>query len=163
RARAAEHGFGRDELLAVLGRGRPKQRRGRAELLTVARDLLGPEGLTEKRTAFSEPELVMAWAEAIDQGVPAAKLRQITARFTALEDVKQVGDAAAPGCPARYSTRELIAVEQRALDLAERGRGARVPTVESKTIEAVTRRRRDVPLSREQETVLREATRRPDR
>jgi conjugative relaxase-like TrwC/TraI family protein len=161
-ARAAEHGLGREELLAVLGRRR-EQRTDQAQLLRVARQLLGPTGLTEKRTAFSDPELVMAWAEAIDEGVSASKLRRIITRFTALDDVKPVGDTETPGRPARYSTRELISTEQAALDLAERGRGAPAPTLDPATIEAVIKRRRDVSLSPEQAAFLREAAVRSDR
>src|SRR5262245_4416858 len=93
RARAAEHGLGRGELLAVLS-PRREQRNSRAELLRVARELLGPTGLTEKRTAFSDPELVMAWAEALEGGVPVSKLQRIITRFTALDDVKPVGEPA---------------------------------------------------------------------
>src|SRR5215218_411873 len=73
RARAAEHGLGKEQLLAVLGRRR-EQRTDRAELLRTARQLLGPTGLTERRTVFSDPELVMAWAGAIAEGIPASKL-----------------------------------------------------------------------------------------
>ena len=51
----------------------------------VANRLAGPTGLTEKRTAFNEPELVMAWAESARQGLPADKLRRIASRFLDLD------------------------------------------------------------------------------
>ena len=73
RARAAEHGLGRAELAALLER-RPHREPAGRELLEVARRLLGREGLTQKRSAFSEPELLMAWAEAHEQGVAAERL-----------------------------------------------------------------------------------------
>src|SRR6266540_2110806 len=63
RARAAEQGLGSRELQALLGRVRQREP-SREQLLQIAQRLVGPEGLTEKRTAFSEPEVVMAWAEA---------------------------------------------------------------------------------------------------
>src|SRR5207253_1186586 len=54
RARAAEHGLGNRELQALLGRVR-YQEFSSGELLTIAQRMLGPNGLTEKRTAFSDP------------------------------------------------------------------------------------------------------------
>jgi hypothetical protein len=114
RARAAEHGLGRPELEALLHRSPHRELAG-SELLGLAERLLGPEGLTEKRSAFSEPELLMAWAEAHDQGVPAERLRRICGRFLSLAEVEWVGQTPQPGRPAFYSTSELLALERAAL------------------------------------------------
>src|SRR5262249_55867754 len=51
RARAAEHGLGRAELAASLHRVHRQEPSSR-ELLAIARNLLGPDGLTEHSTAF---------------------------------------------------------------------------------------------------------------
>ena len=42
-------------------------------------------GLTERRTVFSAPERVMAWAEAHTQGAVATRVRLLAARFAASE------------------------------------------------------------------------------
>src|SRR3954454_24945197 len=70
RARASEHGLGNRELNALLGRVPYRELSGGA-LLTIANRMLGPNGLTERRTAFSDPEAVMAWAEAHTGGASA--------------------------------------------------------------------------------------------
>jgi conjugative relaxase-like TrwC/TraI family protein len=128
RARAAEHGLGQREL------GRVRQRREWREaspgkLLLTARELLGPKGLTEQRTAFSEPELVMAWAQAHEQGTDAGRIQRICDRFLRVDGIEPVGAVAEPGRPARYSTRELIQVEHAALAIVGRGVGSGAPTV----------------------------------
>src|SRR5581483_6354984 len=58
------------------------------QLLQIARRLLGPEGLTEKQTAFAEPEVVMAWAQAHTQGAEAERVRRLASRLTATDGVE---------------------------------------------------------------------------
>jgi conjugative relaxase-like TrwC/TraI family protein len=128
RARAAEHGLGQLELEGVRQR-REWREASPGKLLLIARELLGPNGLTEQRTAFSEPELVMAWAQAHEQGTDAGRIRRICDRFLRVEGIEPVGAVAEPGRPARYSTLELIEVERAALAIVERGRGSGAPTV----------------------------------
>jgi hypothetical protein len=154
RARAAEHGLGRRELLAVLGRVRPHQP-SREQLLETARRLLGPEGLTEKQTAFSEPEVVMAWSQAHTQGAAAERVRRLAARLTATEGVERVGERPSPGRPARYSTAELIRIERAALALVERGRDTDASSISEQQLSEIERADRLV-LSREQERMVRE-------
>ena len=71
------------------------------ELLAIARSLLSPGGLTEHSTAFSDPDLLMAWSEAHAQGTTAERVRRLAARFTGMDGVEPVGDAAQPGRPGR--------------------------------------------------------------
>src|SRR6266540_3339684 len=80
RARAAEHGLGSRELRALIGRA-PWREPSREQLLQIAQRLLGPAGLTQQRTAFTEPDAVMAWAEAHQSGAPAGRLRTLAARI----------------------------------------------------------------------------------
>ena len=100
------------ELDAVMHRA-PWREPSSRELLEIARDLLGPKGLTERSTAFSDPDLVMAWSEAHAQGASAERVRRLAARFVGMNGVEPVGEAAQPGRPARYSTRELLDVRAR--------------------------------------------------
>src|SRR5919204_4817966 len=138
RARAAEHGLGRAELGAALHRVCRHEPTPR-DLLEVAHQLLGPEGLTERSTAFSDPDLVMAWAQAHAQGADAERVRRLAARFAGMDGVEPVGERPQPGRPARYSTRELIAAERASLALVERGRGVGAPVASDEAIEAAER------------------------
>jgi conjugative relaxase-like TrwC/TraI family protein len=156
RARAAEHGLGRRELQTLRGRVR-QQPPPREQLIQIARRLLGAEGLTEKQTAFSEPEVVMAWSQAHVQGAVAERVRLLAARLTATDGVEQVGEPPSPGRPARYSTADLIHIEREALALVARGRDADVPFVSERELSEIERADRLV-LSPEQEQMVREVT-----
>ena len=114
---------------AVLEPHEPRSSRERAARRSHS-GMLGPEGLTEKATAFSDPELVMAWARGARSGCqrrPGPPARRTASPAT--DGVEPVGEAPTPGRPARYSTAELIAIEQAALALVERGAGAGAPAV----------------------------------
>ena len=81
-ARADEHGFGAAERAAVLGRVEwrlptPSERSRRAQRL------LADDGLCETRAAFSDADLVAAWAAALPQGAPARRVRALASRVRA--------------------------------------------------------------------------------
>ena len=154
RARAAEHGLGQREMQALLGRT-PVQEPSRETLLNLADRMLGPTGLTEKQTAFSVPEAVMAWAQVHRSGASAARIRRLAERLVATEGVEMVGEDPSPGRPARFSTRALVDVERGALALVERGREAGAPSISTEQLDAIERADR-IALSDEQEAMLRE-------
>src|SRR6266511_3616937 len=156
RARAAEHGLGSRELQALLGRVRHRELSSGA-LVAIAQQMLGPNGLTEKRTAFSDPEAVMAWADAHASGASAARVLRLAARLTQTDGVERVGDAPSPGRPARYSTAELVTIERAALALVERGRDAEAPSITEQRVEEIERAD-GIVLSAEQERMVREVT-----
>jgi conjugative relaxase-like TrwC/TraI family protein len=157
RARAAEHSLGRRELEALMHRSSYREPTP-GELARIAERLLGPEGLTEKRSAFSKPELVMAWAQAFAQGASVQRIRELSARFLELPGVQRVGEAPAPGRAAYYSTAELLRIEREALSLVERGRGADAPTAPNDVVDDVLRERAQrLSLSAEQERMVRTA------
>ena len=153
RARAAEHGFGRVELAATLHRT-SRLELSSTELLNVAGQMLSPQGLTERATAFSDPDLVMAWAEAHQQGAWSDRIRGLAERFSRTKGVERVGDDPVPGRPQRYSTTELIAAERRALVLADGARDVAAPTAPAEIIESVLRGQRGA-LSGQQAEMLR--------
>ncbi|HEU6444584.1 MAG TPA: MobF family relaxase [Gaiellaceae bacterium] len=153
RARAAEHGLGRRELDALVHRGPAREPTGR-ELLDVAAHMLGPAGLTERRTTFSAAELVMAWAQAHPQGADASRIRRLSARFVRMEGVEPVGEQPSPGRPARYSTAELLRMEREALALVTDGFAMGAPTAEPELVER-TLAGGEVTLSTEQREMVR--------
>src|SRR5215208_5145746 len=154
RARASEHGLGSRELQALLGRTDYEDLSAEV-LLAIAERMLGPQGLTEKRTAFSAPEAVMAWAEAHACGASAERVLRLAARLTQTAGVERVGDTPSPGRPARYSTAELVAVETAALALVERGRETEAPAISEQRLDEIERADK-IALSDEQEAMVRE-------
>lgn len=159
RARAAEHGFGRAELATALHRQERPEPTSR-ELLEIAHRLLGAHGLTEHTTAFTDPDLVMAWAEAHEQGAHAERVRRLAARFTGMAGVERVGETPQPGRPQRYSTAELVATERAALEIADRGVDAGAPAVGEDVLD---RTLTGGTLSPEQEAMVRAVASTPDR
>jgi conjugative relaxase-like TrwC/TraI family protein len=163
RARALDLGFGQTEIAALLDRA-PVAEHDSRDLLRIANTMVGPTGLTERRTAFSTPELVMAWVEALSQGADADRIRELSARLVRLEGVREVGAAPSPGRPGRYSTTELISVERAALALVGRGLATGAPTATTETLDRVLAARpADHALSPDQLAMVRAATQSTDR
>jgi len=150
-ARAAEHGLGRRQLKRVLGRAVEREL-GEREIVEIATQLVGPEGLTEKRSSFAGPDVVMAWAEAQRQGTPVERVLALVDRFLAREEVVAV-QAAVVGRPGRFSTDELIRHERAALSLAAPTHRVRVPVVSEETLAEI--RTGVGVLSVEQEAMVR--------
>ncbi|HEX5174245.1 MAG TPA: MobF family relaxase [Gaiellaceae bacterium] len=160
KARAAEHGLGRRELDALTcGRGLvcdPMDADG------LASGVLGHEGLTEKRTTFTMPDLVRAVAGALPAGAGVDEVLEIANELSRFPGVELVDEADAPGRPARFTTRELIAVEREAVELALAGRGIGVPIPDR--MQLVERLMTSGPdLTGEQRMLVVEAACRPDR
>ena len=103
----------------------------------------------------------MAWSEAHAQGASAERVGRLAARFVGMNGVEPVGEAAQPGRPARYSTRELLESERAALALVERGIASDAPSVSAEATETTVR---ETPtLTAEQTAMLRAVASRPDR
>ena len=160
-ARTAEHGLGQRELQRLIGRA-PHREPTPAELLATAERLLGPEGLTEKQTAFSEPELAMAWAQAHTQGVSVERVRELCERLLTIRGVQRLTEPA-PGRPASYSTLELLELERSALELVERGLNADAPSAAAAVVDETMKKRERAPLSAEQEAMVRAVVTSTDR
>jgi conjugative relaxase-like TrwC/TraI family protein len=159
RARAAEHGLGRRELKHLLGRNVDHEldERRAAE---IAAQLAGPEGLTERRSTFTGPDVVMAWAQAQQQGVPVERVLALVQGFIDTDDVATV-QSAIVGRPARFSTPELLRHERVGLEIATSARTRPVPVVSEDIVEKVLRERTD-SLNREQAAMVRAAATSPD-
>ncbi|MGH3004725.1 MAG: MobF family relaxase [Gaiellaceae bacterium] len=157
RLRSDEHGLGRAELRALVGHS---QERVEPDLVGLVERLLGPEGMTAKQTTFTEPELVCALAEAHAQGAPAKEIAGLGRSLTSLPRFAVLEPGSVPGRPARLTTRELLAVEREALELALAGRDAGAPTVAGPDVARALARG---ALSRDQQAIISEGCRARDR
>jgi conjugative relaxase-like TrwC/TraI family protein len=121
KARASKHGLGRRELKR-LGRERPLLSVPTIDRDALAERLFGPEGLTAKHTAFAMPELVQAVAGSLREGSTVERVLEEAEALSRLPGLERLEQDAAPGRPARFTTRELLAIELHALELALAGR-----------------------------------------
>ncbi len=160
RARAAEHGLGRRELRALLRERCPEREGLAAEQLAAT--LFGRERLTEKRTTFTLPELVRAVAGALGQGGSVEQVLETAEELSRFPGIELVEPGDLPGRPARFTTRELLAVEREALELALAGRDGDAPRPLGAVLaEALISSGRG--LSGEQRMLVHQAGRSPDR
>jgi conjugative relaxase-like TrwC/TraI family protein len=160
KARAAEHGLGRCELAALpLGRSLPDER---IESEPLATRLLGRDGLTEKQTTFTVPELVQALAGSLPGGATLGEVLELANELSRFPGVELVEASDRPGRPARFTTRELLTVEREAVELALAGRDVSVPHPERRPLaEALMLTGHE--LSGEQRMLVHEAACRSDR
>jgi conjugative relaxase-like TrwC/TraI family protein len=160
KARAAEHGLGRRELEALVAE-RPIER-DRVALEQLAVRLLGGDGLTEKQTTFTMPDLVRAVAGSLPTGATTDRVLELANELSRFPGVEPVEVQEVPGRPARFTTRELLEVEREAIELALAGRDATVPMPERRPLaEALMLTGHD--LSGEQRMLVHEAACRSDR
>ena len=149
RARAAEHGLGDRELQALLGAIHQRERFRATNCCGSPGGMLGPEGLTEKQTAFSEPEAVMAWAQAhaYRRAPPTASggsRRASSAPTASSRSARLRVRAARPATrPPSWSLSSSAA-----LALVERGRDADAPSISRAAPRRDRARRPDRPLRR---------------
>jgi conjugative relaxase-like TrwC/TraI family protein len=153
RRRAAERGLGSDGVEALLGRGVPPV--FDASIQSAIEDALAaPDGLTLRRASFSRRDVLLQTCERLPPGVKvsARELEAAVDRFLASERVVPLlgaSDAEAfrgrdgrhvpvPGEERRYSTPDLLALEQRVVDHVVRGRGIRVAVAGGQAVAAAT-------------------------
>ena len=173
RERAARLGFDRVALRAVLGRV-DARRRAPADWVRAFRRLAAPTGLTHRRSTFAPRDVVQALCEAIPAGadVEVREFEAAAEEFLDSDGVLPVldGDAgqAAPAIrlrdgrmvwartDRRFSTVELLTVEQQVIGTALSGVGRGVATVAPQLAEAAITRRPF--LSAEQQRMVRRLT-----
>jgi conjugative relaxase-like TrwC/TraI family protein len=161
KARAAEHGLGRRELKRLV-RERP-----RLDVPTIDRDslaerLFGLEGLTAKRTTFAIPELVCAVADSLRDGAPVERVLEEAEALSRHPGLERLEEDAIPGRPARFTTRELLAIERNALEHALAGSDVDAPRPD-RTILARLIMESGCDLTGDRGMVVHEASRRPGR
>jgi conjugative relaxase-like TrwC/TraI family protein len=159
-ARAVEHGLVCRELEALLRERRSEP--DRVALEQLAARVLGSQGVTEKQTTFTMPDLVRAVAGSLPFGASVSEVLELADDLSHFPGVELVKAQEVPGRPARFTTRELLEVEREAIELALAGRDATVPMPERRPLgEALILTGHD--LSGEQRMLVHEAACRSDR
>ena len=153
-SRAAEAEF--DPVQLVVATVHRTTRVATVEARRIANAVLGPRGVTRRRSSFDRRELLRAVCEAIPPGatVTVERLRELAT--TLVRDKRTV--ALLPGAPTsvrRYSTTELLATEQGAVWAAEARAGEGVGTVEPERTEVALS---GTGLSAEQAAAVRRVT-----
>ncbi len=159
KARAAEHGFGNRELEALVHAQPPARERLDPEQLTPA--LFGRDGLTATRTTFTMAELVRAVAGSLRQGATVDEVLHTADQFSRFPGIELVESEEVPGRPARFTTRELLALEREAVELAVAGRDSDAPKPDRKTLLRSLLQARE--LTNEQRRLVLDASSSPDR
>ncbi len=118
--RAAEHGLNRFRVRALLKRERFRHL-DQTEGGDMDGKLVGPNGLTREHSTFSRREVVQVFAEAAP---PGARVRDLEARADAFLASSSIVEVEPVAGEARFTTRELLAIEQELLEGAERRRNA---------------------------------------
>jgi conjugative relaxase-like TrwC/TraI family protein len=153
-ARAEGLGFSREAVEAALHR----QTDQRSEDLTfMAERLVGAGGLTQKRASFTRRDVIRAWSEALQQGASAQDIRRLADELLRRDDVVQLlNPEGEHHREHRYSTQEMLHVEQGIIDRALGRRGSGLGIAVPETVEAALRRRPSI--SAEQALMVRRLT-----
>jgi conjugative relaxase-like TrwC/TraI family protein len=176
RERAAELGFGRQELRGVLGRTRDRAKD--PEWMATFRLLASSEGLTRRRATFARRDVIQGLCETVAPGgATALELEAAADRFLASElavPIMQPDEGAAEAsirrrdgrlvytrhAERRFSTVGHLALEQDIIETALSGRRAGAAVVPERLVRRAVRGRR---LSAEQEGMVRRLTMDGDR
>src|ERR1019366_3855142 len=151
-ARAAELGFGREEINELLEVGRERLEHGSRERDTVDEvalgdQLAGPHGLTERGKSFDERGGLQEFAAAASQGATVEDIRAQADRFTRRPDVLATELA-------EFTTVDLVDCERRLIASAVGRAQDGVGVVDARTVDrAINAAGR--PLTGEQAAVLR--------
>jgi conjugative relaxase-like TrwC/TraI family protein len=177
RERAADLGFRARELAAVIGR-QPDRHVDGSDRRRQVGWLLGPCGLTAKTSTFTRRDALRGWCERLRQGAEVTEVERLadrlldepgTIRLTGPKaPVTRLADATGirladgrlvhlgSGEP-RYTTPDLLALEQRLVDTATRLTGVGRAVVDEPTLDAVLAQR--ATLTGEQRTAVAQLTR----
>jgi len=137
REQARALNFGPLQLAAVMDQ-QPAEHRGLAEVRAIEAVLLSPAGLTKQSSSFDRRDVLLGVAEALRNGASVAYVEAIADQLLCHPEVValagQTNDVirtdggrviSRASTGARWSTRELLALEQRTVNraLARRGNG----------------------------------------
>jgi Ti-type conjugative transfer relaxase TraA len=153
-ARAAEQGFGAEELDDLLRR----RERFPANSLDEARlraDGPLPE-LTVQSSTFDRRDVLQAWAERHREGAPVAELEQLADQWLATGRAVPVEPDEKPHIPRRFSTPEMLLLESELIETSRQRLNSGAGQVDQHQVDAALDRRTE--LSLEQAEMLRALT-----
>jgi Ti-type conjugative transfer relaxase TraA len=174
RERASALGLDTGQLRELLGLDEPRA----LDALNVERikdELAGPHGLTRQRSSFNRRDVVQAWCERLAQGADVDVVERLVDKLLAgdrvvalAQDVRELTHSdvvrrsdgrivPATADERRYSTPELLALEQGIIDRALAGRAAGAGVVSGEAVDAALAGRPE--LSVEQAEMVRRLTR----
>ena len=146
REQARAMNFGPRQLAGVMDQ-QPAEHRGLAEVRAIEAVLLSPAGLTKQSSSFDRRDVLLGVAEALRNGASVAYLEAIADRLLCHPEVValagQTNDVirtdsgrviSRASTGARWTTRELLALEQRTVDRALARRGTGVGLVDAQSL-----------------------------
>ncbi|MDQ6807473.1 MAG: relaxase domain-containing protein [Actinomycetota bacterium] len=136
RALAEEHGFDRAALAGMLEQVTERATPSTGDLVALGTAMSGPNGLTAQANHFTRCEVIEALAAAHPAGASAEELERLADRYLASRSVVALDrdpDATLKG--ARYTSPELLAVEQEVLERARSGQGAGKAAASAEAVE----------------------------
>jgi conjugative relaxase-like TrwC/TraI family protein len=142
RERAAALGFDQRTIDLLLDRGTPRPAR-QPDLGSTASELAGPGGVTEQASTFDRRDVLRDWAMAHRDGASVERLEQVADRWLASGHAVQLDDDEHRqhlGGP-RYSTPEMLAIEQKLVAGATARQLEQVASVEPTIAKAALERR----------------------
>jgi Ti-type conjugative transfer relaxase TraA len=115
-------------------------------LRAVAEDLGAPGGVTENASTFDRRDVLRDWAEAHREGASVERLEALADRWLASPQAVQLEqDGSRPQLGgARYSTPEMLAVEDRVLTEAARRQGTGVAQLDASRVEGLLATRDEI-------------------
>ena len=118
--RAEGLGFSPEQVQRMLGRRPPPA----PTVAAIADELLGPDGLTQRASTFDRRDVVRGWCDRLPAGAPVETIEALTDALLADDNPHLVRVNAAGGDDPRWTTVELLRLEQRALRTAVDRRAA---------------------------------------
>ena len=126
-ARAGEHGLGRTEVRALLGRSTHVELTA-DQVSEVGVRLAGPEGLTGRVSTFDRRAVIRGFAEGHQAGTSLARIEALTDAWVETHGVPVLPTNIEVGQRASWTTHEMLGVEERLITTATRaGSGVRIP------------------------------------
>lgn len=123
-------GYGAEQVAQLLLEAAHRSHGGAS--LTDSAALLGAEGLTRRSSTFARRDVLRALAENAAEGASLDVLQAAAGRLLDGPEVVPLGD----DIDLRYTTREMLAVEQHVMDMGGAGRGAGLATVPDRMVAA---------------------------
>ncbi len=150
---AATFGLTSDMLAEVVHRTEPRPLR-EPDVARIIGELVGPDGLTAQVSTFDRRDVLRAWCDRLTEGADVSTIEALTDRTLAEPAIVTLGSGLAtrlrrrangraidgPRLGSRFSTVELVALEQRLVDAAADRHAREVAVIDEAIVLQVLRR-----------------------